>query len=457
MKNFIQECINSLVMYSEIEKKAGFFTRRHHKQRAVAVARCLADALRQNDLPRCRMIIAEQLRLLNPELVTGLETVRGTFCRGESANMATQHLDNINLSGKFYKIIRDTFNKIRGIKGYEYLNAGSPFIHRIWLGKFPGIEAIEKICLCDAHLDKIWKHPRTSGSIKKISFLWTNNQKLLNFGKFRNLIIKDYRLLTGSSPEFSQYVDSFLIHREYAFASDILRFLALYEFGGCFLGMPWQPQLNIDWHYNNSVFKPTDTTMKFFNFDFGGYTVKADFPFTVNDDLNLENRKCQMRVLACIDSDICYTGMPHSPLLQCIKNILLRIIQGSHGMNVMASYRKKLHEYAVLFKSEIAQRDSSFNVGGTVTNYYPLLTGLIKMGYAELFPGLMKNCHGHTVLGPDGFDLKPEYKWCVTDYRIPRTKWLAYPGYKLDEMLLSRLQNESWLKVPRGYQPGVEI
>ncbi|WP_158527292.1 TcdA/TcdB catalytic glycosyltransferase domain-containing protein [Pelagibaculum spongiae] len=116
--------------------------------------------------------------------------------------------------------------------------SGIKYIHRIWLGKTPSEEIIRSICASNIEISNRWV-----GVSATVSILWTNNLTLLNGGlKTPGVIVKNYRELfineaseIGDLSKIYFYCDSLIYKNQLAFATDILRLLALKKYGGLYL------------------------------------------------------------------------------------------------------------------------------------------------------------------------------------------------------------------------------
>ncbi|PVZ63880.1 hypothetical protein DC094_20345 [Pelagibaculum spongiae] len=124
--------------------------------------------------------------------------------------------------------------------------SGVKIIHRMWLGKMPSSEVIKKSAITDNYLSKELFEDNCYRHI-----LWTNNFQLMHSQgspHYPELAFYQVRhideLINGSNPfpGMRDFVRAFIAWGDLAFAVDILRLLAVYQYGGLYLDISWHIQ-----------------------------------------------------------------------------------------------------------------------------------------------------------------------------------------------------------------------
>ncbi|PVZ66669.1 glycosyltransferase [Pelagibaculum spongiae] len=159
-------------------------------------------------------------------------------CYGEeSVSFTSDHALLINI---FIDVI-DILNSVGvGRDAGEGRASGVSIIHRIWLGKIPSEEKILIAMATNVTLCESWKNKS-----KFESYFWVENSRLKIFfesvlpRRVKVVLIDD--LIDGFLKKHPNLkwlqarVKAFILQRRYAFATDILRLMTLYMYGGLYL------------------------------------------------------------------------------------------------------------------------------------------------------------------------------------------------------------------------------
>ncbi|PVZ69621.1 glycosyltransferase [Pelagibaculum spongiae] len=289
-----------------------------------------------------------------------------------------QQLPSVKSSTNLQQLLRDIG---RGMPSNPRSQPGVRSIHRIWLGKFPSDEMLLQVYACNLEVAK---------SIRPVYFvshnyLWTNNKKLLAFSdsgikpysyfKIKNAewLIDDYQTPHALAIEARSQIH----WQNYANASDILRILALYHYGGLYLDMSWitnphnfngatergylTPNLESIYLLNSysCLKQSTDQIYSFPPFSTTNNMIKAkrsgDYQYTF-----LESQRCKIDSLEITQL---YVGTPGHPFISEVMITLNNMICSDRYMPIKGRHLKKV-----------------FYKGVHGTSYYKDLCGDMHLG-----------------------------------------------------------------------------
>ena len=438
MRAIIKECIERLRRFSELDKNMA----RHFKLRARVVAECLEHYFAEDNLDNCRTIIFLEADNLFEHC--------GNFWfeqdySGRSSN-----------PGQYPVIISEIYRKLMLCWRDSVAQSGVKIIHRIWLGRNLTGDEIKRIMACNQYFSKIWKSTGSEQAQPLRTILWTNNKHLLASDKLSTDIeIKDYRELVDADRRFSQYIESFIHHGEYAYASDILRYLAIYLYGGLHLSIYWTRQeLSTDWSRCCKVFEPTKNTIKVSFYRIGGVTMFS-WVFMLTSNGEFLNKSIDTPLEEPIDSEIMYTGIKYSPFIRYNLEVLYaflnsqymvskdgKVVRNSRATRGQAA-KSKNYEETLEFFQIILHSAANLNIGLTITNNYPLITTLAHMGMLMMiYSPAVRYASLNKKYGIEMRNIEEAFKNIV-----------IYIG----EFGISRQISQSWKKISRAYNPNSEV
>ncbi len=315
----LNECIQQLLDYSRWRIKIW----RKYKARARFVAEIMQQYLSEGNLEGAENVVRDQIRLLtlydNPlfaykkkELYKHHEET--PFAQKDSA---FEREDN------YYKILHKALQDLATEGSEPSTLPGVNITHRIWLGGNLSQENITKIKCANIAIAKKWLNKKTKKNVTLKHYIWTNRQDLIDgLHDIPNTEFKDVMLLFESRSPIIPLFQSFVEHKEYAFASDLARFEACYKYGGLFLGISWSAATGTE---KKEFFAPDMNSVRVFVIR----TEKDMFlpqPFSGNHHKQLlytiefHNRCFHEELIThdIIDSELLYFGRPFHPLCRLI-------------------------------------------------------------------------------------------------------------------------------------------
>ena len=247
MEHIIRECIEKLFALAanpsispDLAAQAGF------------LSAILNEKLSNNDLDAAAMMICSQCEQMEELSITLSRHLPFNF-DSTPRGLFRDYFQALNRAGK----------ELKKNPNYTPSAAGVAIIHRIWLGKLPSEEDLKKVTLSNKAVERHWIDYRTNQKPKIKKLLWTNVKTMLNDKEYyRSLCgseIMDISSLFDSRSKYYQYVYNFIARGEYAFASDMLRFMILEQYGGLYLGFRWTDARTASY----KRFKPTRYSLIF--------------------------------------------------------------------------------------------------------------------------------------------------------------------------------------------------
>ena len=330
---------------------------------------------------------------------------------------------------------------------------GTAIIHRIWVGKHPEENSLKSITAGNINISKIWHEFRApvQRTVAVRQILWTDNLALISANKdslmHNKLEVKDISELFSPGVQdniklLEPFVRSFIRRKEFAFASDILRYIIMFLFGGLYLDVSWKTMSN----QAKSSFTPTNETVKL-TFLFYPSGTSVNIPGLEKGEY-YENFIRSIRkgtevpgTYGAIDSNSLYVGEPRSVLIDHALDILLEILsQGSSAPDFpVALYRKYKAEAAKHFGDESVDKDLKMKVRGceigSTTNLYPIAQSLTDFGYIYMKSPLSNFKH---------FDLHHENRF---EAKMSGRGYLQIP-----ELGIERTPVGSWYKNDPKYK-----
>ena len=427
MRPIIRECIERLINFSKMNARAF-----HYKIRARVVADSLTYHFVQNDLHSCETIIF--LENYNSEE----NKYDSKWLRAETKERSQEH--------HYLTIISETHEKLTACKNKFSSWDGIKIVHRVWLGRNLSHDEIKKILSCNIHLQNIWVLTGVNSKKRaKLKFIiWTNNKHLLASNSlYPNLEIRNYRELLEIDKRFSQYVESFIYHKEFAFASDILRFIAIYNYGGLFLGIGWY-EVGMYLQYKTE-FEPTLDTIQVFFTPVQEEEVVLEFNYGITTNGEIFSEEFVFTPKYLVDSEILYTGIKFSPFIGYILEMLYIILSkqdqlprcGRAMTNSRAHKKRSVQSKRFASNKEEFQapitKDISLNTGIS-TNVYPLCIALAHM---EMF------------LDDEEFVMIATYDLLIQGFKTKSSEIVLF----CKKLGITRPLSASWTKFSSPYRP----
>ncbi|PVZ72223.1 glycosyltransferase [Pelagibaculum spongiae] len=191
-------------------------------------------------------------------------------------------LKNIMMAHKkIHQIINDiaieSKNKRDEVEASIKHTSGVAIIHRIWLGKEVSLNRITEVLMSDLAISKIWRSFETNETISRdVKFVIWADRKLLAFeipkyiAKYFLIydlesLFEEFKFSFTKSPLVSHSLISaarvFILRKQYATATDILRMMVLYLYGGLYLDFEFERNHDITGRYSLS-FSPSASSLR---------------------------------------------------------------------------------------------------------------------------------------------------------------------------------------------------
>ncbi len=156
-------------------------------------------------------------------------------------NIPEDQLENIYpMTMGFLSDFKEKFN-VFGKESVPLNSAGVACTHQIWLGKMLEEETLVKIAATNIQVESRWE--KKSGQRFR-HIIWTNNKQLLQLGFSRGRIefrdVADLLDHAETPRVLAVRTRSYIEWSLFASASDILRMLAVYYYGGLYRDVTWQ-------------------------------------------------------------------------------------------------------------------------------------------------------------------------------------------------------------------------
>ena len=410
-REIIENCIQKLRRYSSW----GVFQWRRHRERARVVADSLQNALDNNDIVKCQNIIIDQIRLMSSDEPTRpgeasheLYSVRSRFAASPKSK---------NLFGDYYKILYQTMQQFVSRGNPDPEAPGVAIIHHIWVGNPLEEDKMRKLMAVNHHLRRWWRNPQTNQPVKVRAILWTDDDNMINRAPYSESMknsrsypeirhIDELMVRDDNLPPMTGYIRSMLHSNEPSFASDILRQIIMYKYGGLFLGMPWEFAHPSD----PETFEPTSSTLKFKIQQIGQVYSYIRQPFTgmgdegylknfkqhFNPDKNFRGKaKESVKLTFIVGGDAMYCGHAGHEvfrlILQIVYELLERLVPNPQD-EYITGYRVLMRNYLPNLLREGADPQEIFMRGaraasltdvhpGIVLDEFPVLQALMDLGY----------------------------------------------------------------------------
>ncbi len=439
MEKIINECIANL---KQLLQSRNCRREAISQRRVNVLITALSNAMQKSDLQLCVWIIVQQTQILS---------LQSLEC---SQYPNYDHFD-LNLMNKAYQnesrlysdiAITPSLAELRAILestrqrlfissprlSIEFLDKSSQKvngikkIHRIWLGKTPHENNLTTALGGNRAVSECWHnfhngHKTPYNQIEHI--LWTNVPELLHcycsepqdktinpttVSKVQPKLLNNFTVKSidelfndddGIIKKIYGIVHSFIHFKEYAFASDLLRFLIMYKHGGLYLDFPYCHAHN----ESKVIFKPSKETVKVaFRASPFGLTVANPHSFTSRNasysaHKALQGNAASPQFNGYIDSHMLYCGHEKSPMFYNVLTLIERLINSPKRTKkfVIAEYRKRI--YSIIPNQWLESKDESYEdflrnqrdiiqlySPAALTNVFPLLQSLIDFGY--VFP-----------------------------------------------------------------------
>ena len=435
--------------------------------RALFLSHQITLAAFDGDEDRAELIIRDQVRLFiykeseyhtmpNPDI----------YSRNIDEKFISK-ANKTNFSDYFYKILIEALRRLIAIKGSpEVDKSGIAITHRVWVGSALTDELIANIKSANLKLKRQWADIKTKRPVKLKHYIWTNRSELLNgYITVDDCEFKDIETLFDYFDPLHSFYQAFIHNKEYAFASDIIRYQACYKYGGLFLGMAWS---NNPFVGESPKFMPHANDVKVFTTRSIGHATLTSqlFPSPyhkqIKNYIEHKNLLCEVALSTYdhVDSDLLYVGRPKHPLLYLIidyqRQALTAVSVGS-TTTVLKNYRIQLYKQLpkeirdqscskeeILKKVTDKVKNYYANNLGLVTNTMPLEQALIDLGYFTMSPFSARPATAQHI------ELLNQYKFIITSSK--------HDVYNICFLLgLKRTTTQSWLKVRFDRKPYSEI
>ncbi len=467
----------------------------------------LQGAKSRNDYDHCAFLIEEQIQLLGEKNLTINEEIVSRISR--NTKITDQTLGQDPLFRKFSSAVIKAYRGLKLLKVTQFHAPGIAIIHRVWLGGNPSDERTTAAAAGNRAVMKKWYVNPTTLATDIQQVIWTNNKAfLLKSGDktVHGITIRSIDELFSGDDSMYKYVKSFVHRGEFAFASDLLRFIILKHYGGLFLGMPWRPSPIQEKTPN--IFCPSLYTVRALYMDtheihnelkllnpFEG--LKSGY-FNMLDKI-IKNPESFCNMVGIVDSDLLYAGCPNHPYICHALNIIEELI--SHGLKItddqyFSAYRRRkyktvLEKWLKQFSSPSTERLTTHSLSSEIksandifsnelrgnltinvtilTHVFALVQAFVDLGYMVLKPSTrsMRSILNKTfptatevvrTLSPTELELQR-----FMGYKLDPDNWFKlswdgrFQGSMCPMLGIYRMNSGSWLQVSKKDKLSSEI
>ncbi|PVZ71727.1 hypothetical protein [Pelagibaculum spongiae] len=270
---------------------------------------------------------------------------------------------------------------------------GVAIIHRVWLGSSPDEECLIRVANTNRNLERHW---RVKGRVAHI--LWTNAPTLLAqkhsklYGVFEIKDINELMVLADKVCDLNTRVRSYILWKQYSYACDILRILALYFYGGLYLDFTWVSDF-IGTGFDatkNDVFSPKKSTDKIYKelsseriipFHFQHDKVTNDHLLT-HELISRDKRSSAfMHVNHFVDNNILYSGAQESPFIREILENMVDTYENDKTQNSYGKILKLTHQSKLPHKTLIHKQLRKHFIPGRVITCAGILPAALRRMY----------------------------------------------------------------------------
>ncbi len=462
-KEILQDCIEKLLIYGQGKGTEAS----DYSARALFVAERMNEALSENDVKRAECMVRDQVRLFAfGEIDPSFLKPNKELYRQHDDSPSIKQADSIDYSDQYYKILITILRRLTAANCTPDSEvSGVAITHRVWVGGPLKEDTITNIKSANYGLKQRWKKCSDKSGVKPKHYIWTNRQDLLiGVHQIPDTEFRDFEELFDIRDSLYSFYRSFVVNKEYAFASDLVRYQACYKYGGLFLGISWtndhecpqrisfSPDANDFLVYSSAYYRP--------------FPMPQLFPYPYHKQLfnylKFEHGLSHVILTTCdiVDSELIYAGRPKHPAVhlvidyqrQClealtrvkmpkvIKNYRLRMYHEIPKKMLEADFDKdNLKEYV----NEHIRRDKEANIG-LLTDVMPLEQALVDLGYYSMSPFKSKDpSYQHIVL-------ERHHRFAIESMRRG-----IYTGCRA--LGLKRPASQSWLKVHLNRKPYSEV
>ena len=422
----IENCIRRLKNYSRFR----FLSSEKYSYRAKFIATTLQECLNENNFTRAKDIIIDQIKLFaSPNDVEVTDSRRSLYIRATQFLESPKEKDTFN---EYYIILYQTYRAIfKGLHDVSDTEPGVALIHRIWVGGPLREERLKKMIVANTTIANLWRQPDDeSKKVNVQSVLWTDNKALFEsagakFSKtsqsaklYPQIRHIDELFNDDISKKLMPHIRSMITTGEFSFATDILRQIIMFKYGGLFLGMPWEKLSDIPLDY----FQPTTSTLKFLTVDTLDEFFFLRQPFTAlgtgGYELNFQSHTIthpgQKRsdpntvgLTSLVGTDAMYCGCQGHPiykLTQIIQHELLNAMTKNENAAYFTNYRLAIRKIIPALivaqkKDEADKKISSIKKHpGLVLDPYPITQALMDLGYLVPQPHEIERPGAHYII-----------------------------------------------------------
>ncbi len=495
MEKIINECITNLnqLLHSKHCRRETITQRRIN-----VLITALSNAMKDSDLQLCVWIIVQQSQILSLQSLD-----RGQYPHYDSFDLDLMNKMYQNQTSLYSNIaITPCLAELKSVLesarqrlfissphlSTEFLDKSLPEvngikkIHRIWLGRTPHENKLAIASGGNRAVSECWHNfhnGRKTPNDQIENILWTNVPELIHcycqndFTSARvqktqpkllnNFTVKPIDELFADNKDETikkiyGIIYSFIHFKEYAFASDLLRFLIMYKHGGLYLDFPYSNAHNTE----KIIFKPSRETVKVaFRPSLFGLTVANTHTFTSINASYSANRSLQSNSVApqfsgYIDSHMLYCGHEKSSMFHNVLALIERLINSPKRTEKfpISEYRKKV--YSIIPNQWLDSKEENYekflrnqretiqlHSPAVLTNVFPLLQSLIDFGY--IYPENPRLINSPFKIHEECkllFSFKSQYK---------------LPTINVKALNIKRSVDSSWSKVNFTQKPSGEI
>ena len=389
MDYVILTCISQLYHFAR-----NILKNRHIRSRARFLAESLSAALNDKNYKLCNYLLQDEFLLyktqLSPPPLPSTDGIAQVVAATPEAGF-----------NELLKIVSIALIRLKPYFSPHYAcERGTAIIHRTWLGKALEFTKFNSMLAGNIAVSRKWIDCNTHQKVKPEQILWTNNKAMLSWsGSYtKNCQIRDIdTLFQTKRREVSKIVYSLIKWQEYSFASDVLRYLIMEQYGGLYLGMPWCEAITPASDY----FAPVTTSLLVYCNPFGCPWCKLPEPFEFDNTQMFEayighvTKKHKIFLRDTIDSDIIYVGHPHSLFGRRVVDILYNLLTKAMKCTVLGGVKKYrllmhggiLRDYLKGHVDDLSEtahkrlfQDRYANMA-ILTNSFPLYMTLVDIGY----------------------------------------------------------------------------
>ncbi|PVZ64326.1 hypothetical protein [Pelagibaculum spongiae] len=399
------------------------------KEDCSQVARKLLRLISSHDLVDCH------------DFLTGLYDARKKRAEKKSQVLLDQQIERVaqRYMLSAFASVRQEISDIQG----------ESIIHRIWVGKLLSEEKLRAMRFANLQLARRWKWHGKKLKVRHI--LWTENKMMLTYAeKFVDLFeVRDVNELFDNPDALRHLRPAFLSHmawKEYSYAADIAKVLAVYLFGGLYLDAGFE-----NLHDKIAIKKPATEDLEFHESDFkiitwDDYEARdIRFPLCASnealDDSVSDQAVIGLKIEVNHDNQMFYSGKRHSVVMKSVISTMAACLVSKNMQVEQAARRLTFLSDVSPSNTQIYRRRVGAENTGTILRHHAFGSAIARF-----------------VLDYDiGKFLR--FGWDLTRFPYQsqiRTGWDLHHGIYSPKLGIAVIGQRSWLKVRRDMTPWVE-